>query len=188
VRRRTRIGSAAIIALVVLVPAVLRGHNTVRASLVCRPQAPRAGEVWHVTASVDSSDGLVHPGRRLTVTADMAAHHMRPIAAEMTRTDAAGRAFSGQLSFTMPGPWQLTLRSEDLNEVLVGVFAFEVANDDDPRAVGEVRTVVDLIPPPHPNLIPPAWAAAGTIGLTIAFEIVATRYQRRRERRSAERV
>lgn len=155
-------------------------HNIVRAALVYGPQTPRMGDIWHVSATLESSDGLVHPGRRVTVSADMTVHHMRPVEAEMARLDSAGRTFSGQISFTMPGPWRITFRSEDVNELLVGTFPFEVGNGEEPRGAVEMRTVVYLMPPPQPNLVPPAWAAVGAVALTIAFELVAAAYQRRR--------
>jgi hypothetical protein len=158
-------------------------HNMLRAALIYGPQSPRMGDIWYVSATLESTDGLVHPSRRVKLIADMTVHAMRPVEADMTRTDSAGRTFSGQLSFTMPGPWRVTLRSDDVNELLIGSFPFDVANDDEPRGATEMRTVVYLTPPPQANLVPPILAVVVTIALALAFEIAAAVYQRRRTTR-----
>ncbi len=159
-------------------------HAPARAALTIDPQMPSVGQRWHVRAALSPGDGLPHPFRRVTLTGEMFGHPMRPVEIELTAVDEVG-TYAGDLRFTMRGSWQVTLRVEDLNDVIAGAFEVVVVREEEPQGLPELRSVLDLHPPVRPNLVSPAWVLTLVIGLTLTFEWTAAIVARRRARDAA---
>jgi YtkA-like protein len=157
-------------------------HSLVRAALTYAPQNPRVGEMWRVSAVVQSADQALHPERRVHLVGTMMGHPMRPVEAALSPTGEAG-TYSGALSFTMRGPWRIALEVDDLNQVQLATFDLEVVNADASSGGFEMRAILDLHQPARPNLVPPAWAVAAALGLTLAMQAAALFVQRRANRR-----
>lgn len=157
-------------------------HSLVRAALTYAPQNPRVGELWRLSAVVQSADQALHPERRVRVVGTMTGHPMRPVEADLSPTGEAA-TYSGALSFTMRGPWQITIEVDDLNQVQLATFDLEVVNADASSGGFEMRAILDLHQPARPNLVPPAWVVAAALGLTLAMQAAALFVQRRANRR-----
>jgi hypothetical protein len=154
-------------------------HSLTRAVLSVTPQFPRVGDRWHLSVAIQSADSMLHPERKVRIVGEMTGHPMRPVEVELTR--AAGETdYGGDVVFTMRGPWNVTLRLEDVNEVLLTTFDLEVGGLDASTGWSEMRTMYDLHRPVRPNLVPPIWVVVGTIVLTLAFEVAAVVIVRRR--------
>jgi hypothetical protein len=158
-------------------------HSLVRAQVSFGPQTPHVGEPWHVAVAIQSADAQLHPERRVRLIGTMSGHAMRPVEAELAR--GADGAFTGSVAFTMRGPWIVTVRVEDLNDILIGGFAAEVVKNEDSTGADELRTMIELHPPVRVNLFPPAWIVGFAIALTLAMQATATIVQRRRREAAA---
>lgn len=150
------------------------------ATIAYGPHTPVVGQRWHLTVTLKAADSMVRPGRRLRVIGEMAGHSMRPVDTELTRVNPD--EYTGALAFTMRGPWVITVRAEDGNEVLAGSFPLEVVNDEPSAEMWDMRTTVDLVTPARPNLVAPRTVVAASVGLTVLFQLVAAAARRRRRR------
>jgi hypothetical protein len=141
-------------------------HGAVRATITIGPQMPSVGQAWRITASFPAADRRLHPARRVEVIGEMTGHPMRPVEAELSPTGEPG-TFSGVLHFTMRGPWMVTLRVEDLNDVMTGALEVNVVREDQLNGLPDIRSVLDLHQPARPNLVPPVWVVIATIALVL---------------------
>lgn len=153
-------------------------HNTVGAALVMRPQLPSMGRPWAISIVLRSTDGLPHPNRRVRLVAEMTGHAMRPESVELSRSDEPD-VYSGTLVLTMRGPWKITVRMEDVNDLMLGSFNVQAGGDADGNGAPEMRDLVQLARPVRPNLVPPGWVVAAAFGLTVAFQAGARLLQHR---------
>lgn len=85
----------------------------------------------------------------------MSGHAVRPVEAELTRGDEAGNVYFGALEFAMRGPWRVTVRSEELNDVFEGSVAVEVVGDEDSTGLETLRNAILLQRPDRPTMLPP---------------------------------
>lgn len=156
-------------------------HNSVPALLTYSPQMPHVGQRWQVQVSLQSPDPTaVHPARRVWLVGEMTGHPMRPVEAELTRADMAGNMYAGALEFTMRGPWRVTVRVEELIDVVEGSLALDVVGDDESTGLDALRDAVLLQRPDQPTMVPPAWTLGGAVVLALALEWIVARYHRRR--------
>jgi hypothetical protein len=153
-------------------------HMLVKAVVTFSPQTPHVREPWHVEVAIQSADAQLHPERRVRLIGTMSGHAMRPVESVLTR--AENGSFGGALAFTMRGPWIVTVRVDDLNDMLTGDMPVEVVKDDESTGVEQLRTVVELHPPVRANLLQPAWVTGGAVALTFLIQLAATLYRRRR--------
>lgn len=175
-----RVTLALVLLLCVPWPAgATAGHAVTTAALVMTPQSPRVGEPWRLSVSLTSADPSQHPGRKVRAVADMTGHRMRPIVTELVLTPD-GSGYEGTMAFTMRGPWKVTLSVQDLNDVLTADYFIGVVGSDASTGMWEMRALLDLHRPVHPNIIPPWWTVAGTVALILAMQAIAAVYQRRR--------
>jgi hypothetical protein len=176
-----RLGRLALVAVLVSWPQAVTAsgtHAVAKAALSFSPQTPRVGQAWQLSIAIQSSDRALHPARRVKVVGEMTGHAMRPVEVELTRTSDGG-TYEGALAFTMRGPWRITVRVEDLNDVLTAAFDLEVVRPDESSGFDDMRTMLDLHPPVRANLLPPGWTLLGVIVLALAFEWAAWLLSRR---------
>ena len=160
-------------------------HPLAKAQLTFGPQIPRVDQPWHVRAEIQSADALQHPSRHVRVIGEMTGHPMLPVEVELTRVPGERDIYEGAVAFTMPGSWRITVRVDDINDTLVGMFGLDVCDEDGATGFDELRSVVDLHQPVRPNLIPP-WYVVGAVGLlVVAAEWTSMAAARRRAQRGA---
>lgn len=168
----------------VLAAALAGAHEATRATLVVSPQRPRVDRPCRVDVSLRTASGLARFVQRAWIVAEMSGHPMPPVVAEL-KPAADGRDFTGELSFTMQGPWRVTLHVQDGSDVLLAPMEWQVVGADDDSGAAEIGHHVDLREPARDNVVPPGAGLAAAIGLAAAMQAAARFYQRRRQRAAA---
>lgn len=158
-------------------------HEAMRATLVVSPQHPRVGRECRVDVTLRTASGLARFVQRAWIVGEMTGHPMRPVVAELRRTGGE-HDFTGELAFTMAGPWRVTLHVQDGRDVLWAPLEWEVVPTDVDPGAPEMGYAVDLREPEKANVLPPAWALAGALALVAAMQGAAVLFERKRRRRA----
>lgn len=163
-----------------LAPAVFAHNYPITAAVAMTPGKPRASQPCRLTVTAYKSVGTPVPlkPQRVWLVAGMTGHAMRPIEVELLPTRRSGE-YSGDITFTMPGLWHITLYVRDRNEAMWAKFDTKVlgagqAADDVPY-----QQTLEMLDPARVNLVPPAWVLAGAIGLVLLAEGTAVAFKLR---------
>jgi hypothetical protein len=185
VRAGRRTAVAAIAALLLAQP-LLSGHNGVVAVVTVTPGRPIAGEASRVTVvALGPTGALALPGQRLRLIGEMTGHAMPPLRAEL-QPGAIKGLYVGELSFTMAGPWKMTLEIDQQGETMWATFGMEAGSEGD--ATGAPRRYdLEMLDPVQPTLFSPTWVVLVAVGLTVAAEGTAIAFRLRRRRRERQR-
>jgi hypothetical protein len=164
--------------LVSAVPAA--AHDGARATMTLVPGTPTVGAACRITVVTAEATALGRLSRRAWVSADMPMHVMRPIEVELRRT-AQPNVFSGEILFTMPGPWRVRLRVEDVDETMEGAVEVRVRSEgDDVAALTDVaRHLVALQDAARATVFPPGTVLGGAVALALLMQSVAIIVRRR---------
>ena len=171
---------ALLVLLFVTAASVLSAHEGARATITFQPGSPRTDETCRVRVSELPMSGLTRLGRRVSIVADMPMHAMQPVRATLTPAADEEGAFEGALTFTMPGPWRVTVHVGDANEEMIGALELRVRRDDLPAETSSSRVVVALEDAPRPTILPPMWVLTSAVALAVGMELIAVAYARRR--------
>ena len=167
--RRVTFGAAA---FGILAAASVAAHEGSSARITLAPGQPYVGASCRVVVVTTDASGDARRSRRVWLVADMPMHVMRPIEAELRRTHDA-RVYTGEIIFTMPGPWRVELRVEDADETMTAAFEARVLLDGETAESGAGDHVLALQDAPHPTLLPPGYVLGGAVVLTLLMQGVA---------------
>lgn len=110
-------------------PVALMAHVGAQARLEFEAPGPTSGTSCGVLVRFHPAQILadeLHNGH-VRLVADMTGHAMPPVEIDLRMTDTPG-SFRGDIAFTMPGAWRITLRAEGATEVLVGTTSVDVGD------------------------------------------------------------
>jgi hypothetical protein len=179
---RTRI--AAHIVFTIALAATAVAHEAARAQLTVEPDRPRVGAACRVVVVAPETSALGRLSRRVWLSADMPMHVMRPVEAELRRTDDPN-VYTGDIAFTMPGPWRVELRVQEVDETMRGAFEMRVLREDEANEARAGQHVIELEDMARPTVFPPQLVLGGAVALTLLLQIAAILVARRRTKAAA---
>ena len=162
-------------------PDAAVAHDAVKAIVRFSGGDARLGMPCPVEVSVLAPPGLpiVRQIRHVSIVADMTGHAMLPVEADFTPDKVAGE-YSGDIRFTMAGPWRLTVRVDLLNEQMWGTIDLPVRADSEAIDARPIRYVLELQDPIRPTVFPPGWTLGTAVALAAFLEVAAITLARRR--------
>ena len=101
----------AALAAVLVAQAPLSGHNGIAVFVTVTPGRPGAGQACQISVVAIGPTGAL-ASARVTLIGEMTGHPMPP-RANLQPTVAKGR-YAGEMTFTMAGPWKMTLEVDHL--------------------------------------------------------------------------
>lgn len=166
--------------------APLGAHELRRGRLVLTSGAPIAGQSVDLEVVILGADERPTPliDTQVFVTADMTAHPMAPVTAEL-KSLLSDRKRAGTLRFTMSGQWRLTLEivepDEDERVAVVPLTVLPAG-----AAASLTPTVINfgLDVPLRPTVFDPWQVVWASLALVAAAELIALSGSLRRRRRS----
>ena len=112
------------LAAVLVAQAPLSGHNGIAAFVTVTPGRPGAGQACQISVVAIGPTGAL-ASARVTLIGEMTGHPMPPLRANLQPTVAKGR-YAGEMTFTMAGPWKMTLEVDHLGETMWASFDLAV--------------------------------------------------------------
>jgi hypothetical protein len=182
VTRRLTLGAAAV---GILATASLAAHEGSSARVTLAPGQPYVGASCRVVVVTTDASGAGRHGRRLYLVADMPMHVMRPVEVELRRTHDPS-VYTGEIVFTMPGPWRVQLRVEDATETMTAAFEARVLLDGETAEPGAGDYALTLQDAPRPTLLPPEYVLGGAVALALLMQAIAIVLARGREVKMAD--
>lgn len=176
-RRAARIAAAAVLAFACgrAQIAVIEGHELSRGVLTFPSGAPVAGQAADVQIVVFEAGEILTPliDTSVVVTADMTGHPMAPATAEL-KTLLSDRKRAGEIGFSMPGLWRLTIEIVEPDEdPRVAVLPLMVLPSSAMSSPAPLALNFGLDVPARPTVFEP-WTVVWTaIGLVLGLEGVA---------------
>jgi hypothetical protein len=150
------------------------------AVLTATPQNPAVGQGWQVKVSLQGEDTRQHHGWHLRLSGEMMGHPMPPIETVLSEAGEAG-SHTGALTFTMRGPWRVTLRLENQSEALLGAFDMDVVNPGETIGADEMHYEIAMVAPVRPTLVRPWTVVFVSVAGVLAMQAAAVFSQRRRQ-------
>ncbi len=163
--------------------AALHAHDATTARLTFVGGHPHSGQRGEIRVQLLGLGGAPVSLEDTTVRiiADMTMHAMTPVEADLTR-HLPNEVRGGDIAFTMPGEWRITLRLEEQAGTRVSVFPLTVLRGDAVGSGTDLNVDVGLEPLPRPTIFDPWTVVWVSLGLVVAAETTAIVFRRRRVR------